>query len=130
MRRAPGVLERGCGTADRRKARSHFVESGGSMRYGKLAVTLGTILLAACSGYSTGVGYGSGGGGGGGMGQGGGGPVGSGAVGPRVQFGSAHDGSQNPPLPSIAGGATPTRPWGGSLAPNAAAARATALAAT
>jgi len=85
------------------------------MRYGKLAVTLGTILLAACSGYSTGVGYGSGGGGGGGMGQGGGGPVGSVTVGPGIQFVSAHDGSQNPAVTSIAVGATVTWTWSGSL---------------
>lgn len=84
------------------------------MRYDKLAIGLGLAFLAACSGYSTGPGYG---GGGGGMGQGGGGggPVGAVNVGPGVQFVSAHDGSQNPAVTSIAVGATVTWTWSGSL---------------
>ncbi len=84
------------------------------MRYGNF-LAAGLLLLAACSSYSTGPGYGGGGGGGGGQGGGGGGPVGSVTVGPGIQFVSAHDGSQNPAVTSIAVGATVTWTWSGSL---------------
>jgi hypothetical protein len=78
------------------------------MRYRNF-LAAGLLVLAACAGYSTGPGYG-GGGGGGGQGGGGGGPVG-----PGIQFVSAHDGSQNPAVTSIAVGATVTWTWSGSL---------------
>ena len=74
----------------------------------------GLLLLAACSGYSTGPGYSGGGGSGGGQGGGGGGPVGAVTVGPGIQFVSAHDGSQNPAVTTIAVGATVTWTWTGS----------------
>lgn len=81
------------------------------MRYGKLGVA-GLLVLAACAGYSTSPGYGGGSGQGGG---GGGGPVGAVTVGPGIQFVSAHDGSQNPAVTTIAAGATVTWTWSGSL---------------
>lgn len=88
------------------------------MRYGKLGAA-GLLLLAACAGYSTSpmTGYGGGGSGQGG-GGGGGGPVGAVTVGPGIQFVSAHDGSQNPAVTTIAVGATVTWTWSGSLRHN------------
>ena len=82
------------------------------MRYGKLGAA-GLLLLAACAGYSTSPGYAGGGSGQGG--GGGGGPVGAVTVGPGIQFVSAHDGSQNPAVTTIAAGATVTWTWSGSL---------------
>jgi plastocyanin len=81
---------------------------------------IGTIALAAlagCGGYTASGPYGGGGGGGGGNGGGGGGggggPVGSVTVGNngRIAFISAHNGTANPAVDTVAAGATVTWTW-------------------
>ena len=72
---------------------------------------IGLLMLASLAGcssssYSTGVGGGGEGGGGGG-----GGPVGSIAVGAGIQFTSAHNGSRNPAVDTVAVGGTVTWTW-------------------
>ncbi len=77
------------------------------MRVHNAVIALITLAsLAGCSGssYSTGVGGGGGGGGGGGA-------VGSIAVGAAIQFTSAHNGSRNPAVDTIAVGGTATWTW-------------------
>jgi len=75
---------------------------------------IGMIALAAlagCGGYTASGPYGSAGGGGGG--GGGGGPVGSVTVGNngRIAFISAHNGTANPAVDTVAVGATVTWTW-------------------
>jgi hypothetical protein len=81
---------------------------------------IGMIALAAlagCGGYTASGPYGGGGGGGGGNGGGGGGggggPVGSVTVGNngRIAFISAHNGTANPAVDTVAVGATVTWTW-------------------
>jgi plastocyanin len=78
---------------------------------------IGMIALAAlagCGGYTASGPYGGGGGGGGGNGGGGGGgPVGSVTVGNngRIAFISAHNGTANPAVDTVAVGATVTWVW-------------------
>jgi plastocyanin len=81
---------------------------------------IGMIALAAlagCGGYTASGPYGGGGGGGGGNGGGGGGggggPVGSVTVGNngRIAFISAHNGTANPAVDTVAVGATVTWAW-------------------
>ncbi len=62
--------------------------------------------LAGCSSTSYGTGLGGGGGGGGG-----GGALGSIAVGAAIQFMSAHNGTRNPAVDTIAVGGTATWTW-------------------
>ena len=66
-------------------------------------------VLGGCNGYG-GAGYGGGGGGGKG-----GGPVGSVTAGPGIQFVSAHNGTSDAAVDTIAVGATVTWSWTGSL---------------
>src|SRR5438552_14031530 len=75
---------------------------------------IGMIALAAlagCGGYTASAPYGGGGGGGGGAG--GGGPVGSVTVGNNGQivYISAHNGTANPAVDTVAVGATVTWTW-------------------
>ena len=75
---------------------------------------MGIIALAAlagCGGYTASAPYGGGGGGGGGAG--GGGPVGSVTVGNNGQivYISAHNGTANPAVDTVAVGATVTWTW-------------------
>ena len=72
------------------------------MRRKRWIVAAVLSTLAACSGITS---YGGGGGGGGG-----GGPVGAVTVG-NTYFRSAHDGSQNPAVNTIAAGSTVTWTW-------------------
>ena len=67
-------------------------------------ITLASLAGCSSSSYGTGVGGGGGGGGGGG-------PAGSVAVGAAVQFTSAHNGSRNPAVDTIAVGGTATWTW-------------------
>src|SRR5256886_9667192 len=69
--------------------------------------------VSGCSGYMAAGPYGGGGGDGGGGGGGGGGPVGSGAVGTngRIVFTSAHNGTVNPAVDTVAVGSTVTWTW-------------------
>src|SRR5713226_4994047 len=97
------------------------------MRYGKLGAA-GLLMLAACAGYSTSPMTGYGGGGSGQGGGGGSGPVGAVTVGAGIQFVSAHDGSQNPAVTTIAVGATVTWTWSGSLQHSVLSTGATSLA--
>lgn len=84
------------------------------MRYPTWVVAAAVSALVACGGitspYGGGGGSGGGGGGGGVSGGGGGGPAGRVIVGNNF-FRSAHNGTQNPAVDTIAVGATVTWAW-------------------
>jgi plastocyanin len=78
------------------------------MRYTPWITAAALATLAACGSITAP--YGGGGGGGGGGASGGGGPLGRVTVG-NIYFRSAHNGSQNPAVDTIAAGSTVTWAW-------------------
>jgi len=82
------------------------------MRLHMAVIGIAVAALAGCGGYRASGPYGGGGGGGNG-GGGGGGPVGSVTVGnnARIVFISAHNGTANPAVDTVAVGATVTWTW-------------------
>jgi len=74
------------------------------------SAVIGLLALAALVGCSSPTSGGGGGVGGGGGGGGGGGPVGQIAVG-NILFRSAHNGTQNPAIDTVAVGSTVTWTW-------------------
>ena len=80
------------------------------MRYPAWIVAAALLTLAACGGITSPYGGGGNGGGGGGNSGGGGGPAGRIVVG-NTFYRSAHNGTQNPAVDTVAAGSTVTWAW-------------------